>query len=161
MRGVIIFVLGFVAGAGCLYLYERQSAEYRAASAEEAWNARVDSLRNALLDAFVGGVSSIGAKEEDDGITYLDEPGECVTELDLKVVQVLESGNAIAKGITSWLGGIARTSGGAEVLLLRKDGDLYYSGQIVKIPKGYCARQVGVYRQSSYSTYPVVRIVEK
>lgn len=121
----------------------------------------MDSLRNALLDAFVGGFSSNGVKEEDNGITYLDNPGECVTDRDLKVVQVLESGNAIARGITSWFDGIALTSGGAEVLLLRKDGDLYYSGQIVKIPQGYCARRVGVYRQSSFSTCPVVRIGRK
>lgn len=161
MRGVFVFVLGFVVGAGCLYLYERKSAEYRAASAEEAWDARVDSLRNALLDAFVGGFSGSGWKEEDDGITYLDKPGECVTDQDLKVGRVLESGNAIAQGITSWLNGVALTSGGVDVLLLRKDGDLYYSGQVVKIPKGHCARQVGVYRQSSFSTYPVVRIERK
>lgn len=160
MRGVFIFVLGFVVGAGCFYLYERRSAEYKAEEAEEAWAARVDSLRNALLDAFVGGFSGGGVGEVDDGITYLDTPGECVTDRDLKVGRVLESGNAIARGVTSWLDGVALTSG-IEVLLLRKDGDLYYSGQVVKISKGYCARQVGVFRESSYSTYPVVRIEKK
>ncbi len=165
MRGVFIFVLGFVVGAGCFYLYERRSAEYKAEEAEEAWAARVDSLRNALLDAFVGGFSRGGAGEVDggevdDGITYLDTPGECVTDLDLKVGRVLESGNAIARGVTSWLDGMAIASG-IEVLLLRKDGDLYYSGQVVKIPKGFCARQVGVFRESSFSTYPVVRIEKK
>lgn len=134
MRGVFIFVLGFVAGAGCFYLYERRSAEYKAEEAEEAWAARVDSLRNALLDAFVGGFSGGGdgevdAGEVDDGITYLDTPGECVTDRDLKVGRVLESGNAIARGVRSWLDGVAIASG-VEVLLLRKDGDLYYSGQV-------------------------------
>lgn len=143
MRSVLIFALGFVAGAGCLHLYERHTA---GRGGEEAWEAKVDSL----FDAFVGGESLEMEEYEDDDITFLETAGECVTDMDrLEVYRVLDSGNAIA------------FAGVLQVVLLRKRGELLYSGQIVKIPRGYCARQVGVYRPSSYRTYPVVKIDKK
>ena len=44
---------------------------------------------------------------------------------------------------------------GIVVLLINKDGKYYYDDQVIKIPAGKCARQVGVY------TYPTKMEIEK
>lgn len=47
------------------------------------------------------------------------------------------------------LGGIYFTSD-LEVLILAQEGSNFYNNQIVKAPKGKCARQIGNYKYQPY-----------
>ena len=71
---------------------------------------------------------------------------------------VLESGDAIALEIRETIGGHIFTSD-LEVLILAQDGSNFYNNQIVKAPKGKCARQVGNYKYQKYGNTKVIPIV--
>ena len=49
-------------------------------------------------------------------------------------------------------------------LLVNDEGKYYYDNELVKVPKGYQARQMGVYRYPTKSkdirTVPVIQIIE-
>ena len=51
------------------------------------------------------------------------------------------------------------------VLVTNDDGEYYYDEQIIKIPKGKCMRQVGVYKYRTKmeldKTVPIVKIMDK
>ena len=93
------------------------------------------------------------------GITSFDKPGDCVTRKNLEIQEVLESGNAIAKEIRENISGYVFTSD-LEVLILAKDGNTFYNKQIVKVPNGKCARQIGTYKYNRYANTKVIPIVE-
>lgn len=108
---------------------------------------------------------AMGAKTKN-GMTLFDNPGECVSRKDFEVQQVLESGDAIAKEIRDSFNGSIYTSD-LEVLILAKDGKSYFNKQIIKVPKGKCARQVGTYKCKIYEidrdipgNFKVIPIVE-
>ena len=75
------------------------------------------------------------------GKTLFDKPGDCVSRKNFEVQEVLESGDAI--------GGHIFTSD-LEVLILAQEGSNFYNNQIVKAPKGKCARQIGNYKYQPY-----------
>lgn len=97
---------------------------------------------------------SIGGRsyQERAGVTLFDEPGDCVECQEFEVFQVLPSGDALADGKLSSL----------DVLFLEQDGKSYYDGQVIRVPEGKCARQIGVYRYESKGgfdrTVPIVEI---
>lgn len=71
------------------------------------------------------------------------------------VIQVVENGHALAL-----------TDDITIVLCLAKKGRSYYDGQIIEIPKGKCAKQIGIYKYTSQffdieKTVPVVDILDK
>ena len=92
--------------------------------------------------------------EKDLGMTFFDKPGKCVSRKDFEVQQVLESGDAIAREINNNISGYVFTSD-LEVLILAEEGRNFYNNQIVKAPKGKCARQIGNYKHG-YKTIPIV-----
>lgn len=93
------------------------------------------------------------------GITMFDKPGECVSRKNFKVKEVLQSGDAIAKEIRDASFGYVHTSD-LEVLMLAKDGDTFYDNQIIQVPNGKCARQIGTYRYQQYGDTKVIPIVD-
>ncbi len=93
------------------------------------------------------------------GITMFDKPGECVSRKNFEIQKVLESGNAIAKEISETISGHVFTSD-LEVMVLAKDGNTFYDNQIIKVPKGKCARQIGTYKYLQYGNTKVIPIVE-
>lgn len=92
------------------------------------------------------------------GKTLFDEPGECVSRKNFEVQRVLESGDAIALEISDQLSGLVITSD-LEVLIQAQKGSNFYDNQIIKTPKGKCARQIGTYTYQKYGDTKVIPIV--
>lgn len=98
------------------------------------------------------------AAKNNSGKTLFDKPGECVSRKNFEVQKVLESGDAIALEITETISGHVLTSD-LEVLILAQEGSNFYNNQVVKAPKGKCARQIGNYKYQSYGTTKVIPII--
>lgn len=104
----------------------------------------------------------IGNRSNGNGLTMFDEPGESISTKSFKVVQVDAGGNALAMeksgyGENTYLGMV--------VLFLAEEGKSYYDDQVITIPSGMCARQLGTYRYLSnggeLKTVPAVAIRKK
>lgn len=93
------------------------------------------------------------------GVKYFEKPGDCISTNSFKVFQVLDDGVALANEIEEY-----DLPTGIVVLLINKDGKYYYDDQVIEIPEGKCARQVGVYtyptKMEIERTVPIVEIME-
>ena len=96
--------------------------------------------------------------EKHTGKTLFDEPGECVSRKNFEVQEVLESGDAIALEVEHIGYGYVLTSD-LEVLIPAREGSHFYDKQIIKTPKGKCARQIGNYKYQRYGDTKVIPIV--
>ena len=98
------------------------------------------------------------------GITLFEEEGECISENSFKVFQVLDSGEALANEIEQEVFSTIIPTG-LTVLFLNENGQSYYDGQVIKIPSGKCAKQIGIFKYSAKSgmekTVPIVGIRNK
>ena len=98
------------------------------------------------------------AAESNSGKTLFDKPGDCVSQKNFEVQEVLESGDAIALEIRENFDGMILTSD-LEVLVLAQEGSNFYNNQILRAPKGKCARQIGNYKYKKYSNTKVIPII--
>ena len=98
------------------------------------------------------------AKKNNSGKTLFDAPGDCVSQKDFEVQQVLESGDAIALEVRNSFSGHIVTSH-LEVLILAQEGSNFYNKQIVKAPQGKCARQIGTYKYQKFGNTQVIPII--
>lgn len=96
-----------------------------------------------------------------DGITMFEEEGDCISTNSFSVIQVVEGGALAIEHMDDMLG----IPSGLVVLFIDEGGKSYYDSQDIKIPKGKCARQVGIYKYVSKEevekTVPVVAIRNK
>lgn len=95
------------------------------------------------------------------GITLFEQEGDCVSENSFEVFQVLDTGDALASEIEH---GISVATG--VTVLFKNDGkNSYYDDQVIKIPSGKCAKQIGVFKYKSNGglekTVPIVEIQNK
>ncbi|MFI3294350.1 MAG: hypothetical protein SNI70_12655 [Rikenellaceae bacterium] len=101
----------------------------------------------------------------DDGITMFSETGDCVSTNKFKVIQVHDSGNALAIEQEKMTYSDNYMMGDIVVLFLSNGEKHYYDDQMIDIPKGKCAKQIGTYkystRESIYKTVPIVEILPK
>lgn len=101
-------------------------------------------------------ILAIGANESDKGMTMLEQPGECMSTNSFSVTQVIDENAALARERDLFSDLL--------VLLVNDEGILYYDNQVISIPEGKCARQVGVYKYTTHSgiekTVPIVKIME-
>ena len=97
-------------------------------------------------------------EKKDFGKTLFDKPGECVSRKNFEIQKVLDSGDAIALEIRETISGHVFTSD-LEVLILAQEGSNFYNNQIVKAPKGKCARQIGNYKYQQYGSTKVIPII--
>lgn len=92
------------------------------------------------------------------GMTFFEQPGECLSTKDFMVLQAQGDNHALAYEKGEFLTGLL-------VLVTNDDGMFYYDQQEIKVPKGKCMRQIGVYRYQSNSeiwkTVPIVKIMDK
>lgn len=118
-----------------------------------------------LFGVIVGVVGTFGtlwfiaqsqSQEQDEGLrglTIFDSPTDCVTKSNLRVIQVQKSNMALA---------VEEDFSGLVVLLVNKVGKSYYDNEKITIPKGKCARQVGVFqyenKEHDWKTVPVVDV---
>ncbi|MBO5272960.1 MAG: hypothetical protein J6B30_09115 [Muribaculaceae bacterium] len=118
-----------------------------------------------LLGAVAGIVLTIAVlylmsacSSANNGVTYFEKPGDCISTKSLEVFQVLDNGVALANEVDF------KIPTGLIVLLINKDGKYYYDNQVIEIPEGKCARQVGVYtyptKMEIERTVPIVEIME-
>ncbi|WP_289730914.1 hypothetical protein [uncultured Alistipes sp.] len=121
--------------------------------------------------------------EEEPGITMFDEPGDSIDANLFKVFQVINSKMALAfcvnelltpnvpdKNLQSLLNMLSQNlqnvqavSQGTVVLLINDEGKLYYDDEIIKVPQGQQAKQMGIYQystESGYKTVPIVKIMK-
>lgn len=100
-----------------------------------------------------------GGGNSSNGIVLFEQPGDCVGTNDFEVMQVLDSGDALAREFEDGLA-IGKT-----VLFLAEDGVSYYDDQVIEIPKGKCAKQVGTFKYTTNGgmdkTVPIVSILDK
>lgn len=96
----------------------------------------------------------------DEEKTMFKHPGECVSTKSFRIFQVLPTGDALASEIKEY-----EIPTGLIVLILKNQNSSYYDDQIIKIPKGKCAKQIGVFRyitqENSDKTIPIVKIMDK
>lgn len=99
--------------------------------------------------------------DSSEGITMFAEEGECISTNSFTVTQVVDGGALAAEYMDDLFG----LPSGLIVLFSDEEGLNYYDGQNITIPKGKCARQVGIYRYVSAEdvekTVPVVAIRNK
>ena len=98
--------------------------------------------------------------EEDDGITFFDEPGEILNDKSFKVFQVVAKDAALVKCKSEYDMYLGTTC-----LIMNRERKLYYDDEIIKVPQGKVARQMGVYqypnREVMIKTVPIIEIVDK
>ena len=124
-----------------------------------------------LLGMIAGGVLTfvmmlvlaIGANTSSNGMTLFDEPGECLSTGLFEIMQVIDDGVALANEIDKMRSSY-NTHTELLVLLVNDEGQLYYDDQVINVPIGKCARQIGVYKYPTKSgfekTVPIVKIME-
>ena len=94
----------------------------------------------------------------DEGMTYFEKPGKCISTKDFEVMQVVGEGYALAREKKGYVGGIL-------VLVTNENGELYYDDQVIKVPEGKCMRQIGVYeyqtKSENWKTVPIVQLMNE
>ncbi len=102
-----------------------------------------------------------GKNTVNNGITLFEKEGECVSCNSFKVFQVLDTGDALANEIEPGLS----VATGITVLFLNNGQASYYDEQVINIPTGSCAKQIGIFKYPSKSfgerTVPIVDIRKK
>lgn len=95
-----------------------------------------------------------------DNFVLFEEEGKAISTNSFEVFQVLDSGDALANEIKEY--GIPT---GLTVLFLNEDGASYYDDKVIKVPKGKCVRQLGIFKYTSKAemekTVPIVGIRNK
>ncbi len=138
-------------------------------AAVSQWSAdrRQDKIEEALRKIICGEPMEVEQEEDDasaeevdedhgrrhsGGKTVTREKGEQVGGDAFKVRKVLDNGDALAWDCHNY---------SVTALFPSQDGKEYYDGQIIRIPAGKCARQIGVYKGWLNQTYPIVEISDK
>lgn len=112
------------------------------------------------IAAFISSGDSSNGESSNNGITFFEKEGDCISENNFEVFQVLDSGDALANEIDEF-----SMSTGLMVLFLCDEGKSYYDDQVIKVPKGKCAKQIGTFKYSTKAgfdkTVPIVDILNK
>ena len=97
--------------------------------------------------------------ENDNNITWFDEPGDIVDEKSYKVLQVISQDAALVNAQS-----YSDLYTGTVYLITNDEGKYYYDDQIIKAPTGKVIRQIGIYRyetRTGYITVPIIMIMDK
>jgi len=107
-------------------------------------------------------VVAVGRRDSaaNDNYVMLEQEGRAISTNSFKVIQVLDSGDALANELEEY-----DLPTGVTVLFLAEDGASYYDDQVIKVPAGKCVRQLGTYKYTAKSgfekTVPIVGIRNK
>ena len=100
----------------------------------------------------------------DDGITWFEQPCDEIESNSFEVFQVIGENAALVRGKEhdDWDLDIYT---GAVYLLTNQEGKYYYDEEIVKVPEGKVAKQVGIFQYETKSefrkTVPIIQIMNK
>lgn len=99
-----------------------------------------------------------------DSVVLFDEIGDCVSTNNFKVLQVLNGGALALELIDTGIDKLDIPSG-LVVFFKDEEGTSYYDGKVIKMPKGMCAKQIGIYRyfteEKTEKVVPVVQITKR
>ena len=104
-------------------------------------------------------VNDASADNGVEGLTVFDQPAVVIPSCSFVIFQVVQNGYALARMGERKSYGTGYTYLGMVVLLLADENTHYYDDQIVNVPKGMCAMQIGTYQyetKDGYKTVPVV-----
>jgi hypothetical protein len=94
-------------------------------------------------------------------VKLFDKPGEVIESPSFEVFQVIDESVALVHG----KGDSYSFHTGAVYVLTNDEGKLYYDDEIVKVPEGKVARQVGIFKYRTPAdfekTVPIVKIMDK
>lgn len=104
------------------------------------------------------------AKKKNNGpATIFDAHRDCVSSRNFKVEKIIDSRYVIAEELDPDLEEYGFTTDLTVVFI--DENDEYYTDQVIKIPRGKCARQIGVYKSTHFmykdKTLPIVKIMNK
>ena len=100
------------------------------------------------------------------GTTWFEKPGDVIDVKAFQVFQVLGENAALVHGQTHEDENLDfEIFTGAVYLLTNEDGKYYYDDEVVRVPEGKVARQVGIYQYQTNSdfgkTVPIIQIMNK
>lgn len=102
--------------------------------------------------------------EEASYFRMFDKPGDCVDGSYFQVEKVLDEHYAIAREQEYYAAADKYLNKDLYVLFYSEEENKFYDDLIIKIPKGKCARQIGLYdwKEDIFSskTIPIVRIMK-
>lgn len=104
--------------------------------------------------------TSVGQGSSNDGMTMFEQPGDIIPAKKFEVLQVVPNG-ALAKSEDTQFGVSSFT--GPIVLFLSDGQNTYYDDEVITVPKGKVARQIGTYQYETrmgYKTVPIVQVIE-
>ena len=106
-------------------------------------------------------VSNEGTDKYGNYHKFFDEPADVIESQSFEVLQALSGGAALVRADDEGNGYYL----GVKCLLMNDEGKDYYDDQIVKVPAGKVARQIGIYRYKNYmgleKTVPIVKIMNE
>ena len=119
-------------------------------------------LTGIVLMILVAFAYSANKSGRSNGMTWFEKPGDVIEVNSFKVFQVLYDDAALVHGKSHKNYDIFS---GAVYLLTNESGKYYYDDEIVEVPAGKVARQVGIYQYKTMSdfekTVPIIQIVNK
>ena len=94
------------------------------------------------------------------GANMFDKPGAVFPDRSFKVLQVVNDNAALAHGKHHSLDAYV----GTLYLIMNDEGKYYYDDEIINVPQGKKARQVGIYQYNAKSgvekTVPIIKIMD-
>lgn len=139
MKNVLWYVIGVLCGVLVMMMHESDTAQLEA---EE-------------------GIEVVEAQDENKplpGLKMFDTPQSSVPVKYLQITEIYPSGEAEAKDVDKI--GNSYYDNDIKVIILPKEGENFYTNQIVTISSTQKAQRVGEYN-TGYSILPVVRITSK
>ena len=119
-------------------------------------------LTGVVLTFLFAFIFSASRSNGDDDITWFEKPGDVIEANAFEVFQVLSDDAALVHGQSYE---DLEIFSGAVYLLTNEDGKYYYDDEVVRVPEGKVARQVGIYRYQTESkfekTVPIIQIMSK
>lgn len=104
----------------------------------------------------------VSHSNSNDGTTWFEKPGDVIEMKSFKVFQVLDKDAALVNGVTEEESDFYS---GAVYLLTNKDSKYYYDDEVIKVPEGKVARQIGIYQYQTKTefekTVPIIQIMDK
>lgn len=115
-----------------------------------------------IVIGFLGYFYETNSKNEQANMTLFKQAGECISTKPFKIFQVIDKNHALAEELK----GLGRYDIPTETIVLfyNETANSFYDNQIIKIPKEYCAKQIGIYRYETnigtHKTIPIVKILK-
>lgn len=174
MKQILSFFLGFVVGATVVYFVvengkarEERALEYMERITEWAID-KAEEIDAEMLEEEDMVTEMLEAEETRQRDTcyfrMFDKPGDCVDGSYFRVEEVLDEHYAIAREQEYYASANLYVDRDLYVLFYSEEENKFYDDLIIKIPKGKCARQIGLYdwKEDIFSskTIPIVRIMK-